>query len=209
MDWQFLAPFLTATLLLLITPGPVVAIVVHNTLRNGSRAGIMTALGVELGEVLVLGVVFTGLILSQEFAPLLFRWVSLIGIFYLVWLAIRAFRSPRSPSHETVVGSTSRPIIDGMTIALSNPATLIFYAAFFPQFINPHYPLLEQLVVLGAIFLGGSLVFDLICIAAAAHLRPSRSLRPSGFGRFAEFGSAVLYLCIAAFALLGFANMPL
>lgn len=209
MDWQLLAPFLTATLLLLITPGPVVAIVVHNTLRNGSRAGILTALGVELGEVIVLGVVFTGLILSREFMPLLFRWVSLAGIFYLVWLAIRTFRSPQSASRETVIGSASRPIIDGMTIALSNPATLIFYAAFFPQFINPHYPLLEQLVMLGAIFLGGSLVFDMICIAAAAHLRPARSLRPSGFDRLAELGSAVLYLCIAALALLGFTHFPL
>ena len=208
MDWQLLAPFLTATLLLLVTPGPVVAIVVHNTLRKGMTAGLWTALGVELGEVLVLGAVFTGLILSQEFMPLLFRWISLAGIVYLIWLAIRAFRSHKPSSHETIIKGSSRPIIDGLTIAFSNPTTLIFYTAFFPQFVSPHHPLLQQLVMLGAIFLVASLVFDIICIAAAARLRPSPSLGRTGFDRLAELGSAALYLCIAAVALLGLANVP-
>src|SRR5215475_1083580 len=80
MDWQILAAFLTATLLLLVTPGPVVAIVAHNTFRGGAMAGIVTALGIEIGEALVLAAVFSGLILSQEFLPLLFRWISFAGI---------------------------------------------------------------------------------------------------------------------------------
>jgi hypothetical protein len=54
MDWYVIAPFLIATFLLLITPGPVMVIVGYNTLRYGVTAGLLTVLGVELGEICLL-----------------------------------------------------------------------------------------------------------------------------------------------------------
>ncbi|MGE3872862.1 MAG: LysE family translocator [Parvibaculaceae bacterium] len=208
MDWQLIAPFLTAILLLLVTPGPVVAVVVHNTLRNGAAAGVVTALGVEIGEVLVLSTVFAGLILSHELLPLLFRWISLAGIAYLVWMAITIVRSPRPDAREAVVARPSRPVLDGLTIAFSNPATFVFYTAFFPQFVSPQHALFPQLMTLGVIYLVASLVFDIACVVAAARLRSSTGRGDVRFVRLAELGSAAVYLCVAVFALIGFASLP-
>lgn len=208
MDWQLLIPFLTAILILLITPGPVAAMIVHNTLRNGTRTGLMTALGVEFGEVIVLSAVFTGLALSQEFLPTVFRWVSFIGILYLLWLAIRAIFRPQSSSCDGRRRASSRPVTDGLTIAFSNPTTLIFYTAFFPQFISPHDPLLPQLILLGAIYIASSFTFDMLCIFGAARLRLSMGGKGRRFARLAELGSAVLYFGIAAMALSSFTTAP-
>src|SRR5262249_41659547 len=117
MDWQMLAPFLTATLLLMVTPDSIVAIVTHNTLRRGAKAGLMTALGVECGELIVLSAVFSGLVLSQEFLPALFRWFSLAGIAYLIWMALRTLSFPRAASSHKATARPSRPFVEGMTIA--------------------------------------------------------------------------------------------
>ena len=207
MDWQILTPFLIATFLLLLTPGPVVTIVAHNTFRGGAAAGIVTALGVEIGEVFVLAAVFSGLILSQEFLPLLFRWISFAGIGYLIWLAIGIVRSPGLGGCNAAATRSSRPALDGLTIAFSNPATFIFYTAFFPQFVIPHQPLLPQLITLGSIYLVASLAFDIVIIVAVARLRSSTGRGHFRFARHAELGSAAVYMCVAVFALIGLASI--
>jgi homoserine/homoserine lactone efflux protein len=205
-DWPLLIPFLSATLLLLLTPDAVVTIVVHNTLRSGTTAGVMTAFGVEFGETLVLGAVFAGLAVSQEFLPLFFKWLSLAGIAYLLWRAVLTLWRARRISPERSIKGTSRPLIDGLTIAFSNPTTLVFHTAFFPQFISPQHPFLTQLLLLGAIYISLSLVFDFIFIIAATRLRHIANGGAARFARLGEIGSALIYMCIASFALVGLAK---
>lgn len=205
MDWVLLLPFLTALFLLLLTPDAVVAIVVGNTMRGGAGAGLLTAFGVEFGEMLVLAAVFTGLALSQEFLPLLFRWLSFAGMIYLAGLGTwNLYRAHARGPAKAVTGS-SRPILDGLTIAFSNPTTLVFHTAFFPQFIDPHRPLLQQLLILGGIYLSLSLVFDFIFIAAASKLRSLAGRGRARFARISEIASALLYIGIA---IMGFATTP-
>src|SRR5262245_17108856 len=137
MDGHLLAAFLIATLLVVMTPGPAMAIVAHNTLRHGAAAGLLTAIGIEFGESCLLGAMFAGLTISGALFPGLFRWLALAGAFYLVWLAANALRS-RYPAARSARATRARmPIVDGLTIAFGNPATLVFYTAFFPQFLDP------------------------------------------------------------------------
>jgi homoserine/homoserine lactone efflux protein len=202
VDWYIAASFLMATLFLLITPGPVMAIVAHNTLRDGAMGGLKTAIGIELGEVCLLGVTFVGLIISGELVPALLRWISLAGALYLVWLAVSALRSRYMPSRSARVTGSSKPIVDGLTVAFGNPTALVFYAAFFPQFINFDHSIPEQVMQLGAIYLCAALLFDLVFVLAFARIR-----LPAGFTRFAgfaELGSAAVYLAIAAVTVAGF-----
>lgn len=84
MDRYAFAQFLVAALLILMTPGPVMAIVAHNTLRYGTRGGLSTVIGVGLGDACLLAAMFAGLTLSGELLPLLFRWLSLAGALYLI-----------------------------------------------------------------------------------------------------------------------------
>lgn len=202
MDWYVAASFLMATLLLLMTPGPVMAIVAHNTLRDGAAGGLKTSIGIELGEICLLGVTFAGLMISGELLPALFRWISLAGAVYLVWLAVSTLRSCYIPSPSTRVTGSSRPILDGLTVALGNPAALVFYAAFFPQFIDFDQSIPKQILQLGAMYLCAALLFDLTFVLVFAYTR-----RPAGVTRFGDLtalGSAAVYLAIATVTVVGF-----
>jgi threonine/homoserine/homoserine lactone efflux protein len=202
VDWYVAASFLTATLFLLMTPGPVMAIVAHNTLRDGATGGLKTAIGIELGEICLLGVTFAGLMLSGELLPALFRWFSLAGALYLVWLAVSTLRSRYMPSRSARTTGSSKPILDGLTVAFGNPTALVFYAAFFPQFINLEHSIPEQILQLGALYLCAALLFDLTCVLAFACLRLPAGL--ARFAGFAELGSAAVYLAIATVTVVGF-----
>lgn len=204
MDWYVIGSFLVSTLLLLATPGPVMAIVGHNTLRYGLTAGLLTVLGVELGEICLLGAAFTGLLISGEFLPELFRWLSLAGAVYLVWLAVAALRSRHIASRARIGGLSPRPLVAGITVAFGNPAAIIFYAAFFPQFLDPEHAIAGQVLQLGAIYLFTSLVFDLVSVLAFANMwRPTSLWR---FAGLADLASATVYVAIAVVAVISFVN---
>jgi homoserine/homoserine lactone efflux protein len=206
MDWHLLVPFWTATMLLLIIPGPVVVIVTHNTLHGGAGAGVATVLGVELGRLFQLGATVAGLMISAEVSHSLFRWLSFIGIIYMLWLACQALYRGKPRSRSTPAAASGRPHVDGLAIAFSNPTTLVFYTAFLPQFIDPAYPVARQLLLLAIIFLTTSFLFELVLVLGFARLRLFVSDAIPGFGRFAEVGSVVIYLSIAAVAILGFTS---
>jgi threonine/homoserine/homoserine lactone efflux protein len=206
VDWHVVASFMIATLITLLTPGPVMAIVAHNTVRNGASGGLLTAIGIGFGELCLLAATSIGLLISGELLPALFRWLSLAGALYLIVLALGALRARSSPARRRVEVRPRKAILDGLTVAFGNPAALIFYAAFFPQFIDPERPIAEQMLVLGAIYLFTTLAFDLACVLALARIR--FSVDHPRFGGLAQLGSVVVYLSIAAIAVAGFLNAP-
>ncbi|TGS08757.1 LysE family transporter, partial [Mesorhizobium sp. M1C.F.Ca.ET.187.01.1.1] len=79
-----------------------------------------------------------------------FEWVRLIGAAYLIWMGVQMFRSKGTLNAD---GTARKPrggfFLQGLAVALSNPKTLVFFGAFFPQFISPagNYPL--QIVIMG------------------------------------------------------------
>lgn len=93
-----------------------------------ATAGLSTVIGVALGDVCLLGAVFAGLTLSSELLPALFRWLSLAGALYLIWLAADALRFRDPPSRNPNLSRARRPVLDGLAIAFANPAALLFYA---------------------------------------------------------------------------------
>jgi threonine/homoserine/homoserine lactone efflux protein len=200
MDLYSLAQFLTATLILFAAPGPVMAIVSHSTLRYGMVAGFRTVVGVGLGELCLLGATFAGLTLSGELLPAMFRWLSLAGALYLIWLAAEAVLVRRRASSKSGSTRCREPILEGLTIALANPAALLFCTAFFPQFINPDHSISEQMIVLSAVYVCTRLAFGSACVLAVARL-------PAGWtrlGRVADLGSAIVYLSVATLTVLAF-----
>jgi threonine/homoserine/homoserine lactone efflux protein len=113
MDWYLLGPFLIATLLVVMMPGPVMAIVAHNTLRHGTAAGLLTVVGVELGELCLLTATFMGVTVSAELFPVLFRWLGLAGTLYLAWLAASVLRSHCTPVRNTIATYPRMPVVEG------------------------------------------------------------------------------------------------
>lgn len=208
MDWQTLGAFLAATTILLATPGPVMAIIIGNTLQGGHTVGVRTVLGIGLGEVMLVGLLAVSFLLSSRFFGDFFPWFSLASAAYLACLAANTLLNVPEPSDVESRNPSSRPFIDGLAITVSNPTALLFYSAFFMPFVRESQSLAEQLGVLAVLYVLLSLAFDLACVLFIARL--AKRPRGSRFAQITRLCSAAVYLGTSILAVTSFlqATMP-
>jgi threonine/homoserine/homoserine lactone efflux protein len=129
--------FIVASVLLAVTPGPNVALIVGTSLGHGVRGGMMTVAGVNVGLVLQLSAVAAGLSWLVDLFSRHFDLIRYAGAAYLVVLGLQQLlRKPdeRPDGPPTLRGE--RAFARGLAVAFANPKTLIFYAAFLPQFVT-------------------------------------------------------------------------
>ena len=146
----FLAYCLAVAILLLI-PGPVVTLVVANSLRHGTRSGLAAVAGASIGNVILLGATAVGLVAFFALMSEVFEVVRWAGAVYLIWLGISAWRSQGRPAvaaAPTATRSVRAVFLQGFLIAITNPKAIIFYMAFLPQFVDPHLPAAPQLLLM-------------------------------------------------------------
>ncbi len=158
-----------ATAVLVTIPGPNVALIVANSLRFGLRSGLVTVFGTTLGVALQLGLVVIGMAAIIEFAADALAVIKWLGVAYLVWLGIRTWREPA----EDLASVKAEPAVfwHGCMIAALNPKTLLFNAAFLPQFI-PAGSGVSEAVVVGGVFLGVLMAGDTLWAVFAHSARP-------------------------------------
>jgi threonine/homoserine/homoserine lactone efflux protein len=147
MNWELFAAFLLITAVLVITPGPIVTLVIATGAREGMRAALTTVLGTTLGNAVLLAAIAFGLSWVVRNAATLFEILRWIGAAYLIWLGIQAWRH----AGETDAASLPRGHVHvwrGFTVALSNPKTIAFFTAFLPQFVDPGLPVEPQLALM-------------------------------------------------------------
>ncbi len=152
-----LAALVLATSILVIIPGPNVALIVANSLQHGFRMGAMTVLGTTVGIALQLAFVVGGLAALVELAADALTWIRWIGVVYLIWLGIRTWREPATDLAK--VEAAPSMFFRGCILAAVNPKTLIFNAAFLPQFVGDGSA--GEFALVGAVFLGVIFVGDL------------------------------------------------
>lgn len=188
MGADSLALFVLACLALGATPGPNVALIVGTSLKHGRRAGLLTAAGVNVGLVLQLAFVAAGLAWMVEAFSRHFDLVRYLGAAYLAWLAIAQWRAAGA-ARESAAPSGRAAFSRGLAVAFANPKTLLFHAAFLPQFVtNPADPVAE-IALLAAIFAIIALVGDILWALVADRARAALSGR---FTRVADRVSAVI-----------------
>jgi len=144
------AAYLAACLVIVVVPGPTVTLIIANGIRHGTRAGLMNALGTQIGLAIMIGIVGVGLTSLIEAMGHWFDWLRLAGAAYLVWLGWKMIRS----SGDRDGPAALRPprggfLMQGVLVALSNPKTLLFFGAFFPQFIDPARDYGQQILIMG------------------------------------------------------------
>ncbi|MHC2144473.1 LysE family translocator [Pseudomonas sp. 210_17 TE3656] len=137
MNTALLLTYALTVSLLIATPGPVVALVVNTAASAGRRQALMTAVGTN-GASLVLIALAAGLILtSAAIAPHLLTALSLVGCLFIGYLAIASLRQTLAQKSDAVVTASTRGSLwKGFAIGLSNPKDILFFVAFFPQFIQ-------------------------------------------------------------------------
>jgi homoserine/homoserine lactone efflux protein len=129
--------FVLASALLVATPGPNVALVVGTSLRYGARTGLLTVAGVNLGLVLQLAAVAAGLTWIVDLFARHFDLIRYIGAAYLALLGLQQlFARPKAEEAAASVMRGEHALARGFAVAFANPKTLIFHAAFLPQFLG-------------------------------------------------------------------------
>jgi len=150
-----------ASFLIVIVPGPSVTVIIANSLRGGTRAGLLNVAGTQFGVFLMILIVAAGLETVISVMGEAFFWVKLAGAAYLVWLG---FKMLRSDGHIGDSGSVKPPRMgyfwQGFLVLWSNPKALFFFGAFLPQFVDLSRDTFSQTMVLGFVFLLTATIFD-------------------------------------------------
>ena len=151
MSLELYAAYLIACVVVVFVPGPTVTLVIANSLKHGTRAGLLNVAGTQVGLAIMIGVVGIGLTSLIEAMGHWFDWLRLAGAAYLVWMGWKMIRSSGDIGKKGAVVKPPRGgfVMQGALVALSNPKTLIFFGAFFPQFIDPARDHGLQIAIMG------------------------------------------------------------
>lgn len=165
--------FVAASALLALIPGPIVTLLIANSLSQGSRAGIINMLGTFCGSALLLAIGGLGVAWIMTALSHWFDIVRGAGAIYLIYLGTRMwFARPETLANQHAARPGHSLFWQGLVVAVTNPKTILFYAAFFPQFIDPDLSATGQLLVLSVTFLTVASSIDLIYVLLAGRLRP-------------------------------------
>jgi threonine/homoserine/homoserine lactone efflux protein len=169
MNLHLFLAYCFAVAILVLMPGPIVTLVVANSLSHGSRSGLATVVGASIGNAILLGVTAIGLVAFFDLLSEIFEVVRWGGALYLIWLGVNAWRSPGGQGLASVPPakpSARAVFVQGFLVAITNPKTIVFYIAFLPQFIDAHLAAGRQLLVM----IGTMIVMALLSDGAYALL---------------------------------------
>ena len=187
--------FLITSFILAVTPGPGVLYIVTRSLTQGRRYGLASVAGVALGNLGNAVGASIGLAAVFAVSAVAFTAVKYLGALYLVCLGLLAMRAARPDGELTIPppASLRRIFRDGFVVALLNPKTAVFFAAFLPQFMRADSPAIVQSLTLGSTFVAIAAVTDTGYAMAAGALAPvlTRARGVRAFGRYLTGGSFV------------------
>src|SRR5262249_27781657 len=146
MNWELFATFLLITTILVLTPGPIVTLVIATGASQGIRAALITVAGTSIGNALLITGIALGLSWVLQNALALFELMRWAGAAYLIFLGLRAWRGAAREAPAAISGRVN--FSRGLLVALSNPKTIAFFTAFLPQFVDPGLPASHQLAVM-------------------------------------------------------------
>jgi len=159
--------FIAACAAIAIVPGPTVTVIIANSLRAGTRAGLLNIAGTQVGLVVMLVMVAFGLEIITTSLAFLFDWLRLLGAGYLIWLGIKLLRSDGTLNKDEGKRPSGSYFWQGFLVIWSNPKALLFFGAFIPQFVQPGSSAVLQTFLLGAIFMTVATILDSMYALAA------------------------------------------
>ncbi|HVJ43225.1 MAG TPA: LysE family transporter [Dongiaceae bacterium] len=138
--------YVTIAFLLVLTPGPATVYILSRGYQLGLPAGFTALAGCTAGDICLMLLAALGVAALLHNYPLAFDIVRWLGAGYLVWLGFKALwpwrpaasTGPATPARVTpVTRSLPRIFVGGMGVIFVNPKAILFFMAFFPQFVDP------------------------------------------------------------------------
>jgi len=150
IDPSLFLAFAVAVVLLMLFPGPNVSLLVANSIAYGPRYGFLTLAGTVSAMIVQLCLTVFGMTQILSTMSLWFEWLRWAGVAYLIYLGVAQWRAPVVDLTRTRAQPKSARAIYTRAFLVSgtNPKTLLFYGAFFPQFVSIDHPVGPQLAVL-------------------------------------------------------------
>lgn len=146
--------FVGAAILIALSPGAGAIQSMATGLSHGVRRGYWSIFGLEIGLMLQLTLVAVGLGAIVTGSIVVFNVIKWVGVAYLLYLAVRQWRTATRDLREQMDTSTNGGraalVVRGFLVNATNPKGLVFFLAVLPQFVVPTAPLLPQYLAIGA-----------------------------------------------------------
>lgn len=192
MNYSLLVAYMLAILLLLMTPGPVVALVTATAARDGARQAFLTLLGTNAASLVLMALAILMLIGVVSVSPFFLTLLGLSGSLYIGWSAIGGLRRL---GESRVVTPSRGGVVQGFLIGISNPKDILFFSAFFPQFVAVTHHFTLSMLTLSLVWM----LFDLGVLSL--YILTVRCLPRGRYSRRLECLSSLFLLGVALFGI--------
>ncbi len=205
MDYQTIISFLIASSLLTIMPGPDIIYVLMQSISNGKKYGIVTALGLVSGILVHTSLIALGLSELIKQSEYVFLAIKIFGAFYLFYLAYKVYLAPAKiaiPEGEIAKDSFITLFKRGFLMNVLNPKVTLFFLAFFPAFINfSKGNTIFQIYLLGFLFmLQAFIIFSIVSVVAdkmTSFLRENKN-----FSKYLKVFQIIIFIAIGILILI-------
>ncbi|MBH3384056.1 MULTISPECIES: LysE family translocator [Pseudomonas] len=204
MNTALTATYALTVLLLIATPGPVVALIVNTAAASGSRKAMFTAVGTNWASLVLIGAAAWIILTSAAIDKTWLNIMSLLGCLFIGHIAVgtlrEALQAPAAAASNEAPNEVAKPgrggLLQGFMVGISNPKDIIFFIAFFPQFIQITESFGKSMVVLSLLWVAIDFAVLSLYIFAIGKIASQRS------NRVISLASGVALLLIAAGGLL-------
>lgn len=208
LDYSVLPAFVVSALVIILSPGADTFLLLRSTLRGGVKDGFLTMLGIYVGIATLSLLLISGVGIVIARAPGALFGLKLLGALYLLYLAIQSLRAGiklvvrhKAGTFTNIdidASSSSRkagPFVLGYLTNVTNPKVLIFFLAFFPQFLGESSNAALQLAFLCLVFVVVSAMWLIALIYSASAMR--KVMTTTGFTIAMEFVVAGVFAVLA------------
>jgi threonine/homoserine/homoserine lactone efflux protein len=166
--------YVAAVALLIITPGPTMLMCMTNSINHGTRRAMTSVAGAVTSVLCVMVLSAMGLGALLAASETAFMVAKVAGAAYLIWLGIKTFRSDAVLQVDDQASASPRRsfYLQGVLVGASNPKAVLFFAAFFPQFLNPAQAIVPQFAILALTFMAFEFTVLTLCALGVARLMP-------------------------------------
>lgn len=195
---QLLA-FVVASILFIQVPGPSLLFTIGRALTVGRRDALLSVAGNALGITVQVYLIAVGLAAVVTASSTAYTVVKVTGAAYVIWLGVQAFRhraDARAALAEPIGASKSgrrKALRTGFVVGLTNPKTLVFFAAFLPQFVNADAGNAGlQMAFLGTVFGVLAICSDTVWALLAAQARAWFARKPARLDKLGATGGLMM-----------------
>jgi threonine/homoserine/homoserine lactone efflux protein len=192
------AAFLVASILFIQVPGPSLLFTLGRALTVGRRDALLSVVGNALGLFAQVVAVAVGLGAVVAASAHAFTVLKLVGAAYVVYLGVQAIRHRGDARLALEVAAPVRrqsawqSVRTGLIVGATNPKTIVFFAAFLPQFVSKDGATAPQLLLLGLVFGALACASDACWALAAGRARAWFARKPKRLDHLGATGGVMM-----------------